>query len=166
MSIDTHIPGGGIPVYVANPKISCRKNPLRWWVTRSVIKVLVKKTVTLSQNGCEMSILCRGQRLWIDSIGRLLPNMQCATQRVAPRQGCNKLSWDLDVRSSKYFTRKITSKKFVRATRPIFLCASTKNHSTYANYQYMLWLSYWPGVLHVRNSTGHEHLSQKVEPLP
>ena len=137
-STHTH---SSIPLYIANPKISFRKNPLRWWVTRSVRKVFGERTRTLSQNGCEMSISCRGQRLPIDSIGRLLPNMQCATQRVTPRQGCNKIFRDLNVRSSINFTRNITLKKFVRATRPTFLCASTKT-IIYTWYILLLLLSY------------------------
>ena len=62
---------------------------------------------------------------------------------------------DLLTWGAQYLTRNMTSKKFVRATAPTFLCTSPKTII-------LVKLSHKPGVPYVRSSTAHKQLRQKV----
>ena len=65
-------------------------------------------------------------------------------------RGATKLS-ELLTLGAQCLIRNVTPKKFLRATRPTFLCVSPE--------------TIIPGVPHVRSSTTQKQLSQKVQPL-
>ena len=89
--------------------------------------------------------------LLVDRVSKTLPSLKFVWYESF--QGRGSATYSKLLTWARHLTRSIYSKKIVRATRPPYLCASTKTMII------LVQLSYWTRVLYLRSPATNQYLA-------